>query len=825
MICLIINPGWKPSLLALIGVLAALPAAASVLTTDTVWKGEVSVTEDVLVPQGVTLTILPGTTVTISPSDSTKTEPEYLSPLTEITVRGTLKAEGTREAPVLFQSVKGARNEGWSGILIDDGTVSLHSCSIQGAETGVHVLKGVLSAKHSVIRRNRYGIVVQASATDVRFESSRVADNEYGIVLPGGARITERDNLFRGNKKKDRYSPSAVDTAPAPALYTVREKETGRIYSDAVLPGDTIWQGVIEVNGVVRVPGESRLLVMPGTIVLFGRKDSNGDGIGENGLLIQGILIAKGTQEQPIIFRSARPVPSQGDWDAINIMNSDGAQNLIEYCQIENAYRGLHFHFSNVAIHHSILRNNYRGLQFQESTVEIRGNHVYGNKSGIQARDSDIVLADNVLYHNYSGANFFRAKVAAGGNTFTGNLREGLRLREGIPDLEGNRFDGNRYGLMVSDSRYGRFSRNLIVRNAESGLLLRDADNVDVMENIIQGNGLNGINIQDSRGLIHGNDIIGNGERGIGVLSFSGEITGNNIALNGMYAVGIDGDSDVSAPLNWWGTADVDKAVYDKKDDPGRGVLHSHPLRKDPVPVSWPTGTVAGEITWHGHVRVPGTITVQPGSTLTLVPPLTVSLAPASDMTIKGRITAVGNKPGSIAFTSLEKGSQSAWGEVFLEHAEGSVFSYCDFEHATWAIHSHFTALQVDNCRFRNNQGGIRFRGGPLKVHRSLFEGNGIGIRAYRGSASITENNFIGNEVGIFVREKGGGLAIERNNLSGNSDYNIRIGDFNDEDVSAPDNYWGPGEPGQTILDGRKEPGIGVVHFEPYRRTPLSGAH
>ena len=60
-----------------------------------------------------------------------------------------------------------------------------------------------------------------------------------------------------------------------------------------------------------------------------------------------------------------------GDWDSINIMNSDKAQNLIEFCQIEDAYRGLHFHFSHVTVADSIIRNNYRGIQFQESVVEI----------------------------------------------------------------------------------------------------------------------------------------------------------------------------------------------------------------------------------------------------------------------------------------------------------------------------------------------------------------------------------------------------------------------------------------------------------------------
>jgi hypothetical protein len=35
-------------------------AAGAVLTSDTVWSGEVSISEDILVPEGVTLTVMPG---------------------------------------------------------------------------------------------------------------------------------------------------------------------------------------------------------------------------------------------------------------------------------------------------------------------------------------------------------------------------------------------------------------------------------------------------------------------------------------------------------------------------------------------------------------------------------------------------------------------------------------------------------------------------------------------------------------------------------------------------------------------------------------------
>ena len=69
-------------------------ADAKILRQDTVWSGRVTLTDDVLVPEGVTLTVLRGTMINVIPTEKTRTGPEYLSSLSEITVRGRMKVEG-----------------------------------------------------------------------------------------------------------------------------------------------------------------------------------------------------------------------------------------------------------------------------------------------------------------------------------------------------------------------------------------------------------------------------------------------------------------------------------------------------------------------------------------------------------------------------------------------------------------------------------------------------------------------------------------------------------------------------------------------------------
>jgi hypothetical protein len=350
---------------------------------------------------------------------------------------------------------------------------------------------------------------------------------------------------------------------------------------------------------------------------------------------------------------------------------------------------------------------------------------------------------------------------------------------------------------------------------------MKNMDNIEVRGNFISGNGLNGLNLQNVRATIKGNQISENGERGMGILSFEGLITENNFVRNSLYDIGLDGPSDVSAPLNWWGGGDMEKIIFDRTDEQSRGRVLFEKPSEIPFAYEWPARSVSADITWYGDIIVKNTTTVLKGATLTVKPKTKVEFAESSGLVIRGRIIAVGDHDGKITFTSLHKKGASAWEEILLDSANGSMIAHCEFEYATWGIHSHFTRLLVSDSRFRRNYGGMRFMSGPVEVKHSRFEDNYIGLRSYKGKALIAENVITGNEIGIFVREKGSGLTVTRNNIFANSGYNMRVGDANDEDVNARENWWGSGNPADAIYDGRTEPDIGKVLYEPYLREPV----
>jgi parallel beta-helix repeat protein len=802
-----------------------LPVAgeAVVLTADTVWSDEILVSDDIVVPEGVTLTVLPGTVVRVLPADSTKTDPEYTSHRTEITIRGSLKVLGRQDAPVIFTmsgSVQEELPDNWAGIIIDAGVAEITWSTIKMAEAALTVIHGTLGAEGVVLAENRYGLIIQGEDSSVSLSASRIEKNDYGLFLFNGAGITRQASFISGNSKMDEFTGMSAPSL-ATRSYSFEDKVTSQIYGDEALLGVTIWEGRVLVQGVVRVPPEAQLLIMPGTVIEFSKRDTNNDGIGENGINVQGRFIAKGTRQKPIIFRSAEARPARGDWDSVNILGSDRFQNLIEFCQIQEAYRGMHFHYSNVAVTNSVLTNNFRGAQFQESLVTMSRNIFYGNKSGVQARDSEVVFEYNELINNQNGANFFRLDLQAHHNVFANNEQDGLRIREGATLIKDNLMLGNRFGLLVADANYTEVQRNFIGSNLEGGLALRNSDHFRVTENAIQYNGINGIVIRESRGVISGNTVAANGVRGFAIESYSGTISQNNIFANGMYAIGLEGSGDIEARENWWEHSDLARKIYDSGDESGLGTVHYEPQSKMPHPFAWTWSTMPVQLVWGGNIEVPEKVTIAQGSTLEVRPGTTVRFGRGAGLEIHGRIDSRGGKDSRITYTSMAGQEAGAWDEISLQQAGDSIFSFSDFSFATWGIHSHFTPLKVLRCRFIGNEGGIRFRSGPLEVSGSVFMGNRIGIRSFRGIGEISRSEISKNEIGIFVRQKGAGLAIHYNNIYANERYSLRLGDFNREEVDARHNWWGGDDLAQVIFDREDESYIGAVQFDPVLSGPV----
>ena len=104
---------------------------------DETWAGTISLTGDVVVFPGVTLTINPNTTIEFAPGSDRHqfSTPGSVSDLAEIFVYGTLNAEGTSTSPIRFRRKSGTPAQAgydWGGIrIMEGGSVDLDHTTIR----------------------------------------------------------------------------------------------------------------------------------------------------------------------------------------------------------------------------------------------------------------------------------------------------------------------------------------------------------------------------------------------------------------------------------------------------------------------------------------------------------------------------------------------------------------------------------------------------------------------------------------------------------------------------------------------------------------------
>ncbi|HEY3348124.1 MAG TPA: NosD domain-containing protein [Nitrospirota bacterium] len=220
------------------GVLAEKSIGLVTIDKDTTWSGNIRVTGDVLVKEGATLTVLPGTFVRFDTIENKLasdgggkllgTSNPYF-PGAEIIVRGRILAVGTPDQPITFTSADPQPRPGiWGAInlLGTNGNV-IEYCHIYYAYNAVHnhsssvaVLNCVLSnngtaiigkkedydnpvvmfIEHNTIVGNKSGISIRYGKIDIAF--NRIADNEfYGMWLRESIDARVQYNDITGNGK------------------------------------------------------------------------------------------------------------------------------------------------------------------------------------------------------------------------------------------------------------------------------------------------------------------------------------------------------------------------------------------------------------------------------------------------------------------------------------------------------------------------------------------------------------------------------------------------------------------------------------------------
>ncbi|MCW4011141.1 MAG: right-handed parallel beta-helix repeat-containing protein [Candidatus Bathyarchaeota archaeon] len=153
-----------------------------ILTHDETWSGEILVTEDVTVPEGVTLTIDAGTVIKFEHARGYKIGSEKIG----MTIFGTLKAVGAPENQIWFTSdADDAVNGDWRMIRFENAKDSIIEYAIiEFAQQGINLWNSSPTISHSIVRWNNWEGIYLESYCEPLIEYCLIYENGYnGIAM------------------------------------------------------------------------------------------------------------------------------------------------------------------------------------------------------------------------------------------------------------------------------------------------------------------------------------------------------------------------------------------------------------------------------------------------------------------------------------------------------------------------------------------------------------------------------------------------------------------------------------------------------------------
>jgi len=185
---------------------------SGVLAHNETWSGKIHVTGDVVIPEGITLVIQPGTTITFTPNSS---DNDVKLPVLQklginkcnLIVKGNLRIEGKKDNKVVIGEFSYDVNRDtaitWGGIIFEGTNVSsiIKYSEIRYADVAV-VFTGSSTPRiiNSVIANNEVGIMT-FDLSSARITGNRIDGNTFwGISCYDSSFPMISHNIIKGNE-------------------------------------------------------------------------------------------------------------------------------------------------------------------------------------------------------------------------------------------------------------------------------------------------------------------------------------------------------------------------------------------------------------------------------------------------------------------------------------------------------------------------------------------------------------------------------------------------------------------------------------------------
>jgi hypothetical protein len=349
-----------------------------------------------------------------------------------------------------------------------------------------------------------------------------------------------------------------------------------------------------EVNQNLVVQAGAKLTIEPGTMVRI-----------DPGIVITiyGTLDAEGTSMKNIALTAP---DSTGSWNIQWL----GGRGKMAHCNIK--YGGLssdrNMYPDTVILDSCLFQNTniflgpwvdnalsmagiVKGCVFQQCQIQFVGYECWTIEGNKFISDQNMIsdgMNDVVSNHFSGGGNL----TCTGGGKIVGNF---------IEKCNGHGIDA--YAWWGEWGEPLLISGNTVKNSMQSGIFLGKSNTpVHILHNDINGNGFGappsaepylnaGIVCMDSSSTIDSNTITNNS---IGAICSSSDILTNNNIYNNKdfdFRVLVNDLGNVTAPNNWWGTADtatIQTKIFDYNDDNGLGKVLIDPVATDSIPGAGP---------------------------------------------------------------------------------------------------------------------------------------------------------------------------------------------------------------------------------------------
>lgn len=532
------------------------------------------------------------------------------------------------------------------------------------------------------------------------------------------------------------FTAFSVQAQTTPVSDTLKTSETWTVANSPY----QVTADVIIDNGVT-------LTIEPGVEVQFDSGTS---------LLVDGALVADGTDADSIRFTSSAASKAPGDWNTIRFNNTSNVGSVIDHVIVEYGGAG-------------------------------SGGALLSYTTG--------AFAVNITNSEFKFSNV-----------------HGIDLRASSPDIQNSTFrDNNGYGIFSDFSLSYTVDTSTIIRNGQGGIRVPINAAPTITASVIDTNGTGIYMDNGSTADVQNNNIRGNniGIRVIEAGSNSPLIEDNSIEGNSTWGLINEGVSGVKAEYNYWGArsgpsnltnpAGIGDKVSDNVDfDPWLSGTANLPIKDLTLNFSNNDTLYADTV-----YVVSNNLSLATNDTLYIEPGTNIKFESGRYMTINGTMYADGKVDSVIAFTSVTDdvyggdtngdGRNSMpqpgeWNYLRLSNSgTSSVLNYVNVRYAgsgSTALRIESPSVQLTNMFVDNNlRTGVSITDVPVVFENIVSNANGD--HGFVISTSVDVKNIVAQRNtrnGLFVNVNSGSsftVSIDSSEFSYNNDHGLYIDNYN----------------------------------------------